>query len=80
MAAPTITFERCDNWDDLKPGQWTPTKTSAGPSAVISCPRCGMHGELDHTVAADGAVDPSLVCPAQGCGFHEWGRLAGWRP
>lgn len=33
---------------------------------------------LDHTVGDDGTVRPSLVCPADGCGFHEFVKLDGW--
>lgn len=33
-----------------------------------------------HTVAADGTVQPSYVCPVGGCTFHEWVRLEGWDP
>jgi hypothetical protein len=31
-----------------------------------------------HTVAADGTVSPSLVCPRKGCDWHVFGRLEGW--
>ena len=33
-----------------------------------------------HTIAADGVVNPSYVCPVGGCSFHEWVRLVGWNP
>lgn len=75
-----FTFARCDDWEQLKPGQWTPTRASTGKSAVIACPKCGIHGGLDHSIAADGTVMPSLVCPTNGCDFHEWGKLEGWSP
>lgn len=61
-------------------GTWRRTKTSAGPSANIVCPQCGTEGALDHEIAADGAVSPSLVCPGKGCTFHEYGKLEGWEP
>ncbi len=32
-----------------------------------------------HVVAPDGATEPSLVCPAEGCTFHVYGRLQEWR-
>lgn len=50
--------------------------------ASMSCPGCGRIGVLeppDHTIAPDGAVTPSLVCPYD-CGFHEHVRLEGWTP
>lgn len=33
-----------------------------------------------HTIAADGTVLPSYVCPVGGCSFHEMVRLDGWDP
>ena len=33
-----------------------------------------------HTVAADGTVTPSYVCPVEGCDFHQYVRLDGWDP
>lgn len=33
-----------------------------------------------HTVAADGTLHPSYVCPVAACGFHVWARLDGWTP
>lgn len=57
-------------------GQW---RIVAG-AIWVSCPDCAAVGMLDHDVADDGAVSPSLVCPREGCGFHAWARLGGWRP
>lgn len=31
-----------------------------------------------HSIAADGVVSPSYVCPAPGCSFHEFVQLVGW--
>lgn len=31
-----------------------------------------------HAIADDGTVTPSVVCPIEGCGFHEWVKLEGW--
>lgn len=60
---------------DLGPGMWTPTPSD------VSWVRCGGCGErvrlTDHTVASDGAVTPSLVCPVE-CGWHVQARLVGW--
>lgn len=33
-----------------------------------------------HRIADDGTVHPSVVCPIDGCGFHEFVRLVGWDP
>lgn len=27
---------------------------------------------LDHDITTDGEVSPSVVCPENGCSFHEW--------
>ncbi len=58
---------------------WKPLQTPAGKSADYTCPN-GHVGELtDHTIAKDGTVSPSVVCPRGGCGFHDYIRLIGWR-
>lgn len=53
----------------------------ARPNVVkvnICCPGCGQVGGLDHHIAADGTISPSLVCPFEPCTFHEYGKLEGW--
>jgi hypothetical protein len=35
-------------------------------------------GKRVHTVADDGTVSPSLVCPFAPCTFHEFVKLEGW--
>lgn len=57
-------------------GTWRPVR--GGFSARLTCPSCGLDAELDHTIAKDGAVTPSVQCPAEGCSFHEHVRLLGW--
>ena len=63
-----------------QPGQW---ERGQGPYpirivALVSCPKCGKGMSLSlHTIAADGTVSPSLVCPYQ-CGFHDFVKLVGW--
>jgi uncharacterized Zn finger protein len=42
----------------------------------VTCPDCGVEGRLDHDVAEDGTVTPSLDCPS--CAFHEHVKLKGW--
>jgi len=65
-----------DHDEDLsKPGQWR----HSSEKAIISCPVCGHFGGLgNHTIAADGTVTPSLVCPWAPCTYHDMGRLEGW--
>ena len=31
-----------------------------------------------HSIAPDGTISPSYVCPRAGCQFHEYVRLEGW--
>jgi hypothetical protein len=45
---------------------------------VLRC-NCGkIIRLLDHNVAADGTVSPSLWHDVPGCGWHVMGRLEGW--
>lgn len=48
--------------------------------AEICCPGCGRVALLgnNHTVADDGAVHPSDVCPYRPCTFHEFIKLDDW--
>lgn len=51
--------------------------------AIITCPNCKHEWILSgkvHKVMADGTVQPSAVCPLEGCGFHEHIKLANWTP
>lgn len=41
---------------------------------------CGEVMDLDHEVAADGSVSPSLWHDDPGCGWHVSARLLDWRP
>lgn len=62
-------------------GSWFPvTKSSGRRSAIIVCPGCGRAQSLDHEIAVDGTVTPSLQCAFDSCAFHEWVRLDGWEP
>lgn len=55
-----------------------------GGKTWLQCPdnhRAAYGQEGDgHTIAADGTVTPSTVCPEEGCTFHEWVILDGWTP
>jgi hypothetical protein len=33
---------------------------------------------IDHDIAKDGTVTPSVVCPNGNCAFHDYVRLDGW--
>ena len=44
---------------------------------IAKCPECSSELPLQHEIAADGTITPSLDCPA--CPFHQAGvRLEGW--
>ncbi len=59
-------------------GSWIVTKRSAD----LVCPLCSRWASLmDHEIAADGTVSPSVGCPYEPCPFHENPvRLLGWSP
>jgi hypothetical protein len=71
-----------DPWSS--PGTYTRvTSTSGVASAIVVCPRCKRGASLSHdgghTIAVDGTVSPSLVCPYDGCDWHVYARLEGWK-
>ena len=49
------------------------------PEQEVMCAK-GHVAFLDsgHAIADDGTVTPSLVCPEDGCDFHEFVKLEGW--
>jgi len=47
-------------------------------TAGMTCPNGHTASLSDHTIAADGKVSPSVVCPYEGCKFHEYVQLEGW--
>lgn len=72
-----------------EPGTWKPFKDQLPPEhehlvrhyALITCPTCHKAlsvGVGGHSIAEDGTVSPSVVCPRPGCTFHEFVRLADW--
>jgi hypothetical protein len=46
--------------------------------AWIRCPGCKKVAPLDHEIAKDGSVTPSVVCPHEGCSFHDFIKLEDW--
>lgn len=59
---------------DMPPLSWD--VTSAG-HVILRCPN-GHLGVLDHEIAEDGTVHPSVVCAREGCDFHDFIRLLHW--
>lgn len=73
-----LSFPRGDPFKTR--GVWSPVRELSGArKAIISCPVCGGASYLDHEIAANGDVTPSVVhAPEDGCSFHEFVTLAGW--
>ena len=46
-------------------------------NVLFKCPN-GHIGILDHDIADDGTVSPSVICMHDGCEFHEFIVLDGW--
>ena len=64
------------NTKDQSPGTWW----GEGSHISIKCPKCGKIGSVGgHDIAEDGKVSPSLVCPREGCDFHEIVMLEDWK-
>lgn len=48
-------------------------------TACVTCPNCGNAMSLkEHTIAENGIVSPSLICPTENCSFHEFVHLEDW--
>jgi len=67
---------------------WWPWRHARSPGdgtthfdgASVTCGGCGTPFSLArHTIAPDGTVSPSVVCPHPGCSWHVFLRLDGWR-
>jgi len=63
----------------LEKGHWGPVNDPRWV-AILSCPNCGFKCSLraTHEVAATGVVTPSVICPNEGCDWHEHVRLLDW--
>jgi hypothetical protein len=73
MAVKTIPYN-----PDLKPGTWTGGKTPTGRTALFCCTNGHIGSLSDHEILPDGTVNPSVVCPHEGCNFHEFIKLEDW--
>ena len=66
----------------LKRGTYKRILSDGKPVAKFTCPQCDFTANLGggtHEIAKDGVVTPSVVCDGQGCMFHDWIALVGWR-
>ena len=57
------------SWSPLAKG-WAVVRCANGHVATVRPP--------DHEIAEDGTISPSLVCPAEPCGWHVFAQLVGW--
>lgn len=48
-----------------------------GAGVMLRCPS-GHVGRLDHEIATDGTVSPSVMCMNPGCDFHDYVTLDEW--
>ncbi len=78
-----IVFKPSTNYDGDIPFTWRNyiaadgTPFEANPVIVDSKNHyLSIH---KHTIAPDGTVSPSVVCPVKDCGFHEFIKLEGWK-
>lgn len=58
---------------------WQRITSDGEETARVRCPKCQTWGTLDHVIAPDGRVAPSVACATEGCDFHEMIWLAGWQ-
>jgi hypothetical protein len=65
--------------DELKPNTWKGGQTPGGRTALFKCPNGHIGSLSGHEIAEDGTVSPSVVCPHEGCDFHEFIKLGGWK-
>ncbi len=78
-----LDLQRNTNPDEFKPMTWRRCEgppPDRAPTALISCDQGHVCSLTNHTIAADGTVTPSLVCPTDECGWHVFLRLVDWEP
>ena len=63
---------------EYKPGTWKGGFAWNGKTALVTCINGHTCTLSEHKIADDGTVSPSLVCPYDGCNFHEFVKLEGW--
>jgi len=73
-------IKKAKSYKKFESGTWwrTLAKDTGEMTAWFRCPN-GHFGTLsDHSIASDGTVSPSVVCPEKGCKFHENIKLEDW--
>lgn len=69
--------------DDHKPKTWKIEKLiglKPRKSVSFTCPNGHIYMLDKYQIQANGIVLPMVLCPADGCGFHEFIKLHGWNP
>lgn len=70
--------DRENRWD-AELCTWWPALSDGRRTAVAACGAGHAYSLTGHKIAPDGTVTPSVVCPHEGCTWHEHVRLVGWR-
>jgi len=74
-----IEISRATNRWNGGAATWFPVvRTDGRWSAMLNCPKCGRTTSLNNHDVENGAVSPSVVCPYDGCDFHDYVSLIGW--
>jgi hypothetical protein len=74
-----VALRRASSPGERRPGTWWPWLAGESQRVTVWCGACGRSATIDHDIAADGTVTPSLMCPYDGCGWHVFARLEGWQ-
>ena len=70
-----------DIWLSEEKGVYRRGTSNGKKTATMSCPDCGQSASLsEHSIYDGGKVSPSVVCPNDGCNFHEYVKLLLWEP
>ena len=64
-------------------GTWRRAIAGDKVIAIFICPNCGSAADINrecgnHSIGPDGTVNPSVICGAPGCSFHEFIKLKDW--
>jgi hypothetical protein len=80
MKEEVVDYKLYPKDDALHNGTWNLYEHD-GLFSVMFKDTFGHIGSLtDHQISEDGIVSPSVVCPKDGCSYHEHIRLEGWVP
>lgn len=78
-----LRHEKATSRANLPPLSWDYWLWGTGPfikTALVSCDQghVGTASPQIHSIADDGMLSPSWVCPHKGCTWHVFARLVGW--